>query len=249
MNAKKTLVLAILIAITSSAWAQLNFRVEGGPVFNGYNNIAFPGDVGTKFSLTDDLKGSASAYYRLSLGYTIKNRHNITLLFSPLDMKYEGSYNKDILFGSTIFAANSHIEAKYKFYSYRLTYRYDIVKREKIEFGLGFTAKIRQAYITLDSETGSDINSNLGFVPIANFRLKWNYCPHMSLLFEGDALGVKIGRAEDILITNIFKVNENLDLSLGYRVLEGGSGSDAIYTYSMFHYIAFGASYTLNFDR
>ena len=51
----------------------------------------------------------------------------------------------------TLFPANTALEAKYKFNSYRLTYRYDIVKKPKIDFGLGFTAKIRDASIALES--------------------------------------------------------------------------------------------------
>ncbi len=247
MNTKRIFIITIL-AISYNVSAQIDIRAEIGPVFNGYNNIAYPGNGGTRFSLVDDLKGSASAYYRLSVGYDINNKHSITFLFAPLDMKYKGTYNKDILYGETIFAANTYINAKYRFYSYRLTYRYDIIEDDKIEFGLGLTAKIRQAYISLNSETANSSKKNVGFVPIINFKFKWNYHPRMSLLFEGDALGAKQGRAEDILLANVYKVNDKLNLSLGYRILEGGSDSDEIYTFSMFHYIAFGISYSINFD-
>ncbi len=240
-----SITLAFIISLMSfTASAQFTAYVEGGAVFNGYNDVRIPGSSGTKFSLTDDLSGNPSAYYRLSIGYTIASRHNITLLFSPLDMTYKGCMDNAVSFAGSSFAANDYLEAKYKFYSYRLTYRYDIIKREKIDFGLGVTAKIRDAKISLRSASQYAQKTNTGFVPIINFRLNWKYHPQWGLLFEGDALGAPQGRAEDIRLATTFNAAKNLQLSLGYRLLEGGSDSSEVYTFSMFHYISFGVSYS-----
>jgi len=39
-----------------------------------------------------------------------------------------------------------------------------------------------------------------------------------------------------------YDVNERLSVNAGYRMLEGGSDSDEVYTFSMFHYIVAGVN-------
>ncbi|MEZ5198340.1 MAG: hypothetical protein R2764_18710 [Bacteroidales bacterium] len=47
----------------------------------------------------------------------------------------------DIVFEGVVFPANTELEGTYMFNSYRLTYRYDIVKKLRFEFGLGLPQK------------------------------------------------------------------------------------------------------------
>ena len=60
----------------------------------------------------------------------------------------EGRINKDVNFAGKVFPANEDLSGSYKFNSYRLTYRYDFVQNPNLEFGLGFTAKIRAVSYT-----------------------------------------------------------------------------------------------------
>jgi len=135
----------------------------------------------------------------------------------------------------------------YKFNSYRLTYRYEIVLKPEFEFGLGFTAKIRDAKIALFSAGLISEKTNLGFVPIINFRLLWNIDDTFGLLLDGDALVVPQGRAEDVLIAATYKLSDNLRIRAGYRILEGGADNDEVYNFALFHYASVGFSYTFNF--
>ena len=235
-----------LLSINSSVHAQAFVNVESGAVFTQYNNVRIPGNTGTLFSLKDDLKAKPNAFFRVRAGYTIKSRHTISLLYAPLTVKSSGSVNAPIDFEGTVFAADTKLDGTFTFNSYRLTYRYDIVKRPKIEFGIGFTAKIREADISLRSEFSDITKTNVGFVPIINFRLNWNINDQFGLLFEGDALAAPQGRAEDILLAGTYNFSDNLKLNLGYRMLEGGAGNDEVYTFSMFHYASVGLSYTFN---
>ena len=103
------------------------------------------------FSLSEELKAQSKVYLRLRLNYKPGLRHTISLLYAPLTVLSDGSVGRDILYEGVTFPANSNIEASYKFNSYRLTYRYDIVQKPKLDFGLGFTAKIRDAKIDMTS--------------------------------------------------------------------------------------------------
>jgi hypothetical protein len=145
-----TIVLLLCFGVpTANAQALIDF--ETGLVSTGYNNVRVPGDKGTRFSLKDDLTPKSAFFYRIRLNYTIKSRHTISLLYAPLETTSKGRVAKDILFEGVLFPANTELVGTYKFNSYRLTYRYTIVQKPRFEFGLGLTAKIRDAKIGLSS--------------------------------------------------------------------------------------------------
>lgn len=237
-----TIVMLLCIGL-SNANAQALIDFETGIVSTGYNNVRIPGNQGTRFSLKDNLIPKPEFFYRIRLNYTIKSRHTISLLYAPLETKSEGSVANNILFEGVVFHANTKLTGTYKFNSYRLTYRYDIVKSPKLVFGLGFTAKIRDAKIALDSSGAVSEKTNVGFVPIINFRLLWNVNSKFGLLLYGDALAAPQGRAEDVLIAATYKLSENLRIRAGYRMLEGGADNDEVYNFALFHYASFGLSY------
>ena len=224
--------------------AQANIDFESGAVFTGYNNVRIPCDSGTLFSLKDDLNAKPKAFIRIRAGYTINSRHTLSLRYAPLVVKSTGALTKQIDFDGVIFPLNTAVDASYRFNSYRITYRYDILKRSKIEFGLGFTAKIRDAEIALNSETLAASKKNVGFVPIVNFRLNWICNDKIGVLFEGDALAARQGRAEDVLLAGTYKVSDQLSVRLGYRILEGGADNAEVYNFTLFHYASVGMSYT-----
>lgn len=239
-----TLTVILFSFKVNTLYAQANIDIETGVVITGYNDVRIPGDIGTLFSLKDDLTAKTKIFYRLRASYTIKSRHTLSLLYAPLEVKSEGSVPSDISFAGELFPANSDIKATYKFNSYRLTYRYDFIQKPKLDFGLGFTAKIRDARIALQSNGLLGEKSNVGFVPIINFRLLWKIDDKLGLLFEGDALAAPQGRAEDVLIAATYRVNDHIRLRAGYRILEGGADNDEVYGFALFHYASLGVSYS-----
>lgn len=230
---------------TGSLNAQLFLDAESGIAVTGYNNVRIPGDAGTTFSFTNDLKADPKIFFRIRAGYTFLKRHTISALYAPLEIRSTGAVPYDIIFNERNFPANTKLTGYYRFNSYRLTYRYDIVQRPKFEFGIGFTAKIRDAAISL--ATGSEFSekTNVGFVPIINFRVAWNAGEHWGLLFEGDALAAPQGRAEDVLLAATYKVSDNLRLRAGYRLLEGGADNDEVYNFALVNYASIGVTVAL----
>ena len=230
----------ILLFNVLSLYGQVSFDLETGAVGTGYNNVRIPGDQGTLFSLKDDLKAKTKIFYRLRANYTIKSRHTISLLYAPLETKSGGSIANSVSFQGVLFPANSQLIGTYKFNSYRLTYRYEIVFKPKFEFGLGFTAKIRDAKISLASAGLESVKANVGFVPIINFRLLWKIDDKYGLLLDGDALAAPQGRAEDVLIAATYKLSSNFGIRVGYRILEGGADNDEVYNFALFNYASVG---------
>ncbi len=219
---------------------QASLDLETGAVGTGYNDVRSPGDQGTFFSLKNDLISKTEIFFRVRVNYTIKSRHTLSFLYAPLETTSEGKVPNDILFEGVTFPANSDITGTYKFNSYRLTYRYGIVIKPKFEFGLGLTAKIREAKISLASVGLQSEKANVGFVPIINFRMLWKPDEKFGILLEGDALAAPQGRAEDVLFAATYRVSDRVELKAGYRILEGGSDNDEVYTFSLFNYASVG---------
>lgn len=221
---------------------QASFDIETGAVATGYNNVRIPGDQGTLFSLKDDLISKTEIFFRLRVNYTIKSRHTLSLLYAPLETVSKGNVPYDIFFEGVTFPANTDLTGTYKFNSYRLTYRYEIVLKPKFELGLGFTAKIRDAKIAMASTSLESVKTNVGFVPIINFRMLWKMNEKLGILLEGDALAAPQGRAEDVLIAATYRVSERLGLKAGYRILEGGADNAEVYNFALFNYASLGLS-------
>lgn len=233
-----------IFILTSLVFAQIGIDVETGILGTTYNNIRVPGDTGTRFSLCDELEDDPGFFYRIRLNYLLKEKHFFSLLYAPLTIESSGRFDKDVTYRDAFFPYGTDIKASYTFNSYRLTYRYEWINREHYEFGLGFTAKIRDAEIKLTGSDDSAGKSNIGFVPIINFRFLYKYNDTFGLLVEGDALAAPQGRAEDVLAALTWKYNGNLILKAGYRILEGGADNDEVYTFSLINYAVLGLTYS-----
>jgi len=235
-----TLVLVSLIP--NNLFAQAEIDIESGLITSGYNDARIPGNNGTLFSFSEELKSDNEFYYRLRLNYRYGDKHTVSILIAPLTIHANGSFDNDVTFQDLTFPAHTSVDGIYIFNSYRLTYRNDFHQGERLEFGLGLTAKIRDAEIGLKNDYQESSKVNVGFVPIINFRLLYKMNEQLGLLLEGDALAAPQGRAEDVLAALTYRATDKATVKLGYRILEGGAGNDEVYTFSLIHYLAFAVS-------
>ncbi len=240
------LVLLLLLATSHAARAS-DFTVDGewGAVWVGRNDVRIPGDTGTRFSLDNDLRTSEPApYARLRLTWAPTERNRVSLLAAPFSIKSRGVFDSAVAFEGETFAPNSLVEATYRFNSWRATWYYALVHADDVEFGLGLTAKVRDAEIGLKSGSQEAVKYDVGLVPLVHFRLDWRFGDPFGLLVEGDALAAPQGRAEDVLAAVTYAANDHIRLKLGYRLLEGGADNDEVYTFALLHYVATGVIVT-----
>lgn len=234
------LTIALLIG-PSQAQAQVWLDLESGLVLGTpYNNVRIPNQGGTKFNLAEDLSVKPKVFYRIRLGYTIADRHTISALYAPLTVRYEGAFPQAVNYNNVVFPADRATTAYYTFNSYRLTYRYDFVRSERWRVGAGFTAKIRDANVRLVSENRDTGYDNVGFVPLLNFYAAYRPTEQWSILVEGDALGSRFGRAEDIFAGLAYRLSPAVGLKAGYRVVEGGADVDEVYNFTWINYASVG---------
>jgi hypothetical protein len=231
----------LLSAGTVSAQSRFVVQYENGGAFTSSNDVRIPGDTGTQFSLTDDLTTDPTYYWRVRVDYRPATKHVLSVLVAPLTLKASGTIDRAIAFNGDVFGATVPLEVSYKFNSYRLTYRYEFVQGEKWLFGIGATAKIRDAYTRLEGGGVTSTKTNVGFVPLVNFKLQRTLNNRAALILEGDALAAPQGRAEDILAALQFSASPTVSFQIGYRILEGGADVTEVYTFTVVNYLAIGA--------
>ena len=227
----------------STSIASDNFRIEleGGIVAQSSNRIRIPNDdEGSRFNLASFSKGPFPAF-RVSGSYTINEKHIIRGLIAPLQLRTSGIFQEQVLFNGETFNANERTKANYKFNSYRLGYRYVFLNNESWNIQGGATLKIRDAKVQLrqsSSDRGdiSSRNTDIGFVPLLSARIAYNINDSFSLLWDIEGLAAPQGRALDSLLGLTYNIKPNLDVTMGYRTLEGGADNDTVYTFSWFHY-------------
>lgn len=233
---------AALLTVTRPAAAdgpEADFEV--GVVAASSNSVRIPGAGGTRLSLVDELRTGAAPFFRLRAGYRFAERHYVTALYAPLAVTARGELEREVFFAGETFAAGSSVLAVYRFDSYRLTYRYELVRRETFDLAVGLTGKLRDAEVSL---YGPEVarKTNTGFVPLVNLHLSWRpQGGRFGLVFDADALAAPQGRAEDLLLAGTWAVREGLTLRAGYRTVEGGSNVDEVYSFAWLHYGVVGA--------
>lgn len=235
-----------LFLLAGAAEAQVFIEVEGGVAFTGYNDLAIPADTGSSISLKDDIESDPARAIRARIGYTFLGRHTVSFLAAPLTVYGSGTLEEDVSYRGKTFAAGSSVKSTYRFDSYRLTYRYDVIDTDDVTVSLGLTGKIRSADIAIMDDSGYAHRSDLGVVPLVNFGLRWHFSRPFSVLVDGDALVTPYGRAEDVLLALEYSTSDRVSWRLGYRILEGGSdGGGDVYTFALFHYAVAGVRVSL----
>jgi hypothetical protein len=236
-------VVLLLISNFSATAAERSatyISVEGGPVWQSRNDQAIPGTTGTRFSLSAIDRGPFGAY-RAYLGRSW-GQHEIRVLYAPLSLDLNTSFGAPVSFNGRTFAAGTPTSAFYKFNSYRMTYTYFFSSGGEWTFGLGFTAKIRDAEVRLSQGEQIESKKNLGFVPLLNLRVGRSLGESWGLRLDLDGLAAPQGRAFDAALFVERKISGSPFAGFfGYRTLEGGASNEQVFNFAWLHYLTFGA--------
>ena len=233
---KRFLFILIYLTFNLSINAQTFVNIESGVLFTGLNNIR-NGTNGTLFSLKNDLSTPPSPFLRLRAGFLLNNKHHFSILYAPLKSLVTGTIDRNILFDGKYFKANIPLEAVYKFNSYRLTYNRKITDNDEFKFGLGLSAKIRDAGTSLKNKELLSKNFSVGFVPLINVLANWNISQKAVIDFLGEGIITSKGRAIDLSLSGRYSFTKSLQGNIGYRLLEGGANGTKRYNFIQLHFI------------
>ncbi|MSP85743.1 MAG: hypothetical protein EXR18_07975 [Flavobacteriaceae bacterium] len=228
-----------------SANAQVFVNIESGVFFTAINDIR-NGNDGTLFSLKNDFQTPVSPFLRLRAGYLSNGKNHYSFLYAPLKIVETGTIEKDILFDGNNFKANLPIEAVYKFNSYRFTYNRRIINKDRFKFGIGLTAKIRDAGVSLKNRALLSENFSVGFAPLINLIANWDMSQKMSVDLFGEGIAASKGRAIDLSLSGRYSFSKNVQGNIGYRLLEGGANGTNLYNFIQLHFAFASLNYSFN---
>lgn len=218
-------------------------EIEAAAVQTTRNDVAYRGDTGTRFDLTDLTGSGPDATARTYLTWRTDADDELRLLAAPLTQEGTGVLDAPVRFGSEDFAAGVATTAKYRFDSYRLTWRRTLLDSETWTLRAGLTAKIRDAEVSLQQGAVRDRTTDLGFVPLLHAAADWRVSPTWKLSLDVDGAWAPQGRAVDASLKAWWQWRPGLELGLGYRTIEGGADNDEIYTFAWIHQAVIGLRY------
>lgn len=192
------------------------------------NFTSIPGDTGTEIDLGEGTVDSLRVY----LSAMVNKKHEIRLLFAPLKYDNEFVSDEEIFFNGVQFLAGQNTQTEYQFNSYRLSYLYHLESKGRVQYRIGFTGKIRDAY-TLVRQNGVESKyENVGFVPL--FHLGANILLTERLNWDTEVEGswAPQGYALDLRTSLNYSINDNFRLGLGAGYLDGGAENDKVDTFA-----------------
>jgi hypothetical protein len=210
-------------------------ELEAGATWQSRNDVRIPGDTGTEISLIDLVGEGPEAAARVYLGLRLAEKHDLRLLVAPFEVTGTGTLAESVDFDDEVFAPGVPTEARYRFDSYRLSYRYRFFAGERWTWRVGFTAKVRDAEISLSQFDRSATNTDTGFVPLLHLSGDWRIGDRWQLELDLDAAAASQGRAEDLALKVRYDINERWSVAAGYRTVEGGADNDEVYAFAWLH--------------
>ncbi|MDF3129571.1 hypothetical protein P0Y35_10235 [Kiritimatiellaeota bacterium B1221] len=224
----------IVFASLSTLVADQPWQVtlEGGPVWFSRNDVAVPGDEGTKFNLLDLTGDGPDFAARIMVDTRIKEKHHLRLTLAPIATEGTGTLDKEVLFRSTFFSADTPTKSEYEFNTYRLGYRYVWRDDAKWELGAGATLLVRDAKIELSQNGVTETETDLGVVPLLNFYARRTLSEDFSLVFDLIGAAAPQGRAFDLGLMLKWQGEGDWFGAAGLRSIEGGADNDTVYTFA-----------------
>jgi hypothetical protein len=216
--------------------------VETGAVWQAKNDVQIPGTTGTRFALDEVTGDGPFPFVRLEGTFRLTDRQELRGLIAPLSISEDGTLPSAVNFNGQTFAAGA-ASAKYRFDSYRLTWRYSVLESPQWTWKLGVTAKVRDAAIELRQGGVQSSDSNTGLVPLFHAYGEYRFADRWRGILDFDGLVGPNGRAFDIGLKVGYDLTRRLTLEGGYRMLEGGADNDDVYNFAWFNYAVVGMRY------
>jgi len=223
-------------------------NLESGAIFTGVNDIR-NGNNGSVISLKSDFHIPVIPFLRVRAGYLLDEKYHFSFLYAPLKIEQTGTIERDILFDGKNFKASIPIEVVYKFNSYRFTYNRRIIRKDNFIFGLGVSAKIRDAGVLLKNRDALSKNFSIGFAPLLNLLANWNISKKTGIDIFGEGISASKGRAIDLSLSGSYRFSKDLQGNIGYRLLEGGSNGTNRYNFIQLHFIFVGLNYAFSINN
>lgn len=179
---------------------------------------------------------------RFVAGLTINDRHNIRLLYQPLEITTNVTFRDDVMIDSVVFVEGTPMEIKYGFPFYRFTYSYAFVNNPKLQLAAGLALQARNASIVFKEVNGGQmtVSQNVGPVPAINLFGRYNFDSGLYLSLDATGLyassaiinGATFSFEGSILDASLragYPLRDGLDIFANLRFLGGTAKGESEY--------------------
>lgn len=244
MLKKCLLIFAGVLLCSATLKAQeFSVNVEGGVAAFTRNDVRIPNEGGTRFDMLNLIGEEARPYFRIKTGIQLGAKHQVFLLYAPLQVSGRGFLSQNTFFEADQFSAEEEVKGTYRFSNYRLSYRYTFLENDKWELGVGATAFIRDAKVQLEQGGLKEKNTDLGFVPLLHLFAGYSLNEQFQLVLDGEGLLGAQGRAFDAALMLNYRAFDNWSFQGGYRILEGGADVDEVFNFATAQFFFAGLSF------
>lgn len=239
--------LAAFAGLATSGYANdqaFSLQLDLGSTWQARNKVQIPNDnQGDKFSLQDVAGSGPWATLRAEGIWSISDKHGMRVVLAPFSYSENGKLKQETRFAGATYSPDSPVKARYTFNTWRLGYRYHLYAQPNWDFWLGATLLIRDAGIKLNQAGVSSQDDNVGAVPLLYLAGNYRFDEHWSLAADLDGLAGGPGRAIDLGVRINYQLDDDWQLGLGYRTLEGGADTDDVYNFAWFNTVSMSATY------
>jgi hypothetical protein len=219
------------------------FTLEAGAAWQLRNTARIDNEPpNTKFDIADIVGDGPYASGRVVLDWPLAERHRLRFIIAPLSVDERGQTDEPIVFRDTTFAPGP-IDVKYRFDSYRASYRYVFAQSERWTWSAGGTLNIRDAEIELRQDGLRRSKSNTGVVPLLALEGEWRWAPQWRAILDFEGLAAPQGRAIDAALKLGYDLSPAATVYGGYRILDGGADNDELYTFARFDQAVLGLTW------
>lgn len=235
------------VAVTASAAEREapSLAFEAVAAWQQRNDVRIPNEPpNTRFAL-DQVTGDGPFYGgRVALDWPLTERQRLRFLVAPLRVDEDGTLDAPVVFQDTLFAAGP-ASAKYRFDSYRVSWRWRFHDTAAWTWDVGATLNVRDAEVQLSQAGVTRRRTDTGLVPLLALEGQWRFAPRWRGVFDFEGLAAPQGRAIDVALKIAYEVTPRLGVNAGYRLLDGGADNDDIYTFARFDQAVLGVTWAL----
>ncbi len=198
-------------------------------------------------------------FTRLGLDLTFHRRHEVVLLYQPLELNTTLPLKRDVVVDDVTFKQGTVVDHLYSFPFGRVSYLYDFDDGPDRELAVGASMQVRNARIEFGGRDGEQLRSqrDIGPVPLLKVRGRWNRPGGWFWGFEADGTYANIkgvngsnnevtGALLDTSLRAGLKLNAPGELFLNLRYLGGGAEGQGDpeppndgYTRNWLHFLTF----------
>ncbi len=220
----------------TAADTSVNLRLSIGNSWQTKNDIQIPNtDLGSRFSLKDEVGTGPVDAARLEVRYMLNKKHGVRVMLAPLSYTETVNFDETILFAGESFAPNQSTDATYKFNSWRLGYFYTLKNNDVLNVRAGATLKIRDAEIRLEQGDTVSFDDDIGVVPLLYLAASYRLSNRWTVSGDFDGLAGGPGRAIDVGIGLDYLIAKRWQIGAEARVLEGGADIESVYNFAQFN--------------